>query len=80
MPNSAKPEPYYPHHDGWIELPAEVLPRATYWPAVLAVGIMLIVWGLIGSMVLAASGVVLFVVAAAGWIHELRYGGADHHE
>ena len=79
MANSAKPEPYYPHHDGWIELSPETLPRPTYWPAVLAVGIMLILWGLIGSAILTVTGVVLLAVAVAGWIKELRNAGTDPH-
>jgi hypothetical protein len=73
-PSESKPEPYYPHHDGWLPLPPEELPRPTYWPAVLAVGIMLILWGLIGSVILTVAGAVLFVIAAAGWTKELCCG------
>jgi hypothetical protein len=48
---------------------------------VLATGIMLIVWGLIGSMILSVTGVVLFIVAAAGWIRELCCAGREsYHE
>ena len=62
---------YYPHHEGWAPLPPEELPRPTYWPAVMAAGIMMILWGIIGSIVLTIAGAAVFVVAAAGWTREL---------
>jgi hypothetical protein len=78
MPTSEKPEPYYPHHEGWVQLPPEHVPRPTYWPAAMAAAIMLILWGLLGSAILTGTGIVLFIVAAAGWLKELRHGGTEH--
>ena len=77
---NARPQPYYPHYEGWLPLPAEDLPRPTYWPAVLAVGIMLVLWGIIGSIILTVAGTVVFVLAAAGWTKELCCGAREYHE
>ena len=60
-----------PHREGWTPLPPEPAPRPTYWPAVMAAGIMLILWGVLGSLILTIAGLVLFIAAAAGWIQEL---------
>jgi hypothetical protein len=48
------------------------LPRPTYWPMVMAAGIVTGVWGLIFSLWFVALGIVLFVAGLAGWIAELR--------
>ncbi len=77
MPET-KPEPYYPRHEDWTPLPPEESVRATYWPAVLAAGILMLLWGGIASLILAAVGLIVFIVAAAGWIREIYYGGRDH--
>jgi hypothetical protein len=75
-----KPEPYYIHREGWIALPDEPPPRPTYWPGVMAVGIMTLLWGLIVSAILAGAGAIVFAVAAGGWIKELLHAGRNHAE
>jgi len=51
----------------------ETVPRPTYWPLFLAAGIVLAAYGLIFSLWFIALGVVVFAVALAGWIGELRH-------
>lgn len=60
---------------GWQGLPAEPLPRPTYFPAGLAMGVAFIFWGLISNWVVLLVGVALFAAALAGWITEIRH---DH--
>jgi hypothetical protein len=73
-----KSEPYYVHREGWTPLPAEPLPRPTYWPAVLATGIMMLLWGSISSPILTVAGAAVFVVAVLGWIKEFLHAGTNH--
>ncbi len=51
--------------------PAETA-QPTYWPMVLAAGIVTFAWGLVFSPWFVALGAGLFVVALAGWIVALR--------
>jgi hypothetical protein len=53
-------------------LPA-TLPRPTAWPAVVAFGATLVAWGLITSWIISGVGFVVFAVATAGWVAELRH-------
>jgi hypothetical protein len=57
----------------WEPLPEEHLPRPTYFPAGLAMGITFLFWGLITSWVVILVGLSLFVVSLAGWIGEIRH-------
>ena len=50
----------------WEPLPAEHLPRPTYFPAGLAMGIAFIFWGLITSLVVFVVGLALFIASLAG--------------
>lgn len=58
---------------GWHELPEEHLPRPTYFPAGLAMGVAFLFWGLISSWVVFLVGLLLFAAALAGWITEIRH-------
>jgi uncharacterized membrane protein HdeD (DUF308 family) len=66
--------------EGWHKPKPEVLPRPGYWPFLLALGITFILWGFavgfneVFSTVIIVSGVglLLFIVALAGWIGDLR--------
>ncbi|MEY2496569.1 MAG: hypothetical protein QOD12_125 [Verrucomicrobiota bacterium] len=60
-------------HPEWEQLPAEHLPRPTYFPAGLAMGIAFLFWGLITSWVVLVVGLSLFITSLAGWISEIRY-------
>lgn len=59
--------------DGWAEPLPHTLPRPTYWPAVFALGSILILWGLITTLAITAVGGLLFLGSVAGWIGELRH-------
>jgi hypothetical protein len=48
------------------------LPRPTPWPAVLASGVALMVWGFFIGQIVAATGLFLIAAALVGWIRELR--------
>ncbi len=57
-------------------LPAR-LPRRTYTPAVVSLGLVLLLWGLITSPILIGAGIGLVGVGVAGWIEELQSEGRD---
>jgi hypothetical protein len=65
-------------HPEWEPLPAEHLPRPTYFPAGLAMGIAFLFWGLITSWVIIVVGLALFAASLAGWITEIRYERKHH--
>jgi hypothetical protein len=71
-------EPSQNSHPDWEVLPPEHLPRPTYFPAGLAMGVMFLFWGLISSLVIFLVGLVLFVAALAGWITEIRNERKHH--
>ncbi len=48
------------------------LPRPTAWPAVLALGITLVMAGILLSLVFSVAGLVIFFLALVGWIGELQ--------
>lgn len=60
-----------PLHPGW-HMVDEALPAPTYWPVVMAVGITLIAWGVVTTPLISGAGLVLFALALAGWIGDLR--------
>jgi hypothetical protein len=63
---------------GWTVLPPEKLPEPGVWPVTLALAITLLVWGLVTSLIITGVGVLLFVVAMAGWIRDIRHERAKH--
>jgi hypothetical protein len=65
-------------HPEWEPLPPEHLPRPTYFPAGLAMGIAFLFWGLITSWVIIVVGLALFIASLAGWITEIRYERRHH--
>jgi hypothetical protein len=74
MPNEQSPVA----RQTWERLPAEHLPRPTYFPAGLAMGIAFLFWGLITSLVTFLVGLALFIASLAGWIAEIRYERKHH--
>jgi|SwirhisoilCB2_FD_contig_31_4999725_length_303_multi_3_in_0_out_0_1 hypothetical protein len=60
-----------PLRPGWHRAPPEHLPRPTYWPVVMALGIAFTGWGLISTPLLSVVGLLLFGLALAGWIGEM---------
>lgn len=67
-------EPANDPHEGWTTPQPEHVPRPTYWPAVMALGVTFLAWGVVTTYVISAVGLVLFMIALAGWIGELRRG------
>ncbi|MFZ0488685.1 MAG: hypothetical protein WBV11_10160 [Salegentibacter sp.] len=47
------------------------LPKPTYWPFFLAMGVVFIFWGIISVWVISAAGLIIFSVALGGWITDL---------
>lgn len=58
---------------GWSQPKPERLPEPTAWPVALALGVTLILWGLVSSLVITSIGLVLFVAALAGWVADIRH-------
>ena len=51
----------------------EVLPEPTYWPFFLALGIMLMGWGLLTMWLISVTGLLVFVISLIQWINILRH-------
>lgn len=51
------------------------LPSPTYWPFFMAMGLAFAGWGLIATWIIAAGGIIIFVIALIGWINNLRHEG-----
>ena len=54
------------------------VPGPSYWPFVLAIGLLLIADGIIFGVVRSAVGIVIVLVAIGGWALENRSEGAHH--
>jgi len=73
---------------GWHKPLPEHLPKAGYWPAIMALGITFILWSLaVGFnevvstiIILFVIGLILFVLALIGWIGDLRDERKDQNE
>jgi hypothetical protein len=64
--------------EGWTPAKPETLPRRrTAWPPAAALGIVLIFFGVVTLWLVAIVGTALLLIAAAGWIGELRYDHAE---
>ncbi len=56
---------------GWNVPQPEKLPKPTYWPAAMALGITFGVFGIVTSWAFTVVGVGLFALALGKWIGEL---------
>ena len=52
---------------------AQVIPRSTYAPAVTALAIVCLFWGLVTTFLISLLGLILLVIGLADWIGELRH-------
>ena len=59
--------------EAWSTPKPEQIPKPTYWPAVLALATILLLWGVVTSWIISAVGVGLFLIAISGWIRELYH-------
>jgi hypothetical protein len=55
----------------------ETIPRPTIWPAVLALGIVAGVWGVLTSLYVTGIGVIVSVVGIGGWIREIVHESVE---
>jgi hypothetical protein len=69
-----RPPPALELRPGWLRVEQAELPRPTYWPAALAFGIILLLWGIVTSPLISVVGLAIFVLALARWIGDLRHG------
>jgi hypothetical protein len=60
-----------PHHADNIDANFVQLPRPTVWPMVLALGISLVLAGMVTSLAVAMLGALLTLFAAAGWFWQV---------
>ena len=75
-------------HQGWNKPKPEKLPTPGYWPVLLALGIVFFLWGfavifneiLITSFIVSGAGLILMIIALAGWIGDLRRERSDNSE
>ena len=67
-------DPHTESRPAWPRLEHVELPQPTYWPAVMAFGIALLAWGFVTTLFISGVGLVLFALALAGWIGDLRHG------
>lgn len=56
-----------------VKAKPEVLPKPTYWPFFLALGLMFMGWGLLTTWIISVAGFVVFVISLIGWINILRH-------
>jgi hypothetical protein len=49
------------------------LPGPSMWPFVLGAGVSLLAFGVLTSLLFSVVGAVMFGIALAGWIEELRH-------
>ncbi len=56
-----------------IKAKPEHLPKPTYWPFFMAMGLMFIGWGLLTIWLISAAGLLVFVISLIGWINILRH-------
>lgn len=57
---------------GWTKPEQEKLPEPTWWPAALALGIVLLLWGIVASYAVSVVGLGLSITALAGWTGDIR--------
>jgi hypothetical protein len=70
--------PQTDERSGWFSLAPEPLPRPTYAPAMMAMGIAFVLWGVVTTFLISGVGLSLFGVAIAWWIGDLRHEHRQH--
>lgn len=56
----------------YVKAKPEHLPKPTYWPFFLAMGLMFMGWGLLTTWLISIAGVIVFVISLTGWINNTR--------
>ena len=57
----------------WEKARPEILPKPTYWPFFLAMGLAFIFWGLLTTWVVLTAGGLIYITALIGWIKQVRH-------
>ncbi len=57
----------------WLPAEPRKLPQPTYWPFFLALGVVLILWGIPTTKYLSVIGGVVSVISLIKWINILRH-------
>ncbi|MPR36260.1 hypothetical protein [Salmonirosea aquatica] len=57
----------------WLPAEPKELPKPTYWPFFLALGVVLMLWGIPTTLYISALGGLIFVLALVRWINLLRH-------
>lgn len=68
-PPEDQPGPLRP---GWSRPLPHELPPPTYWPMIVAIGIVFLAWGAVTSWFILGAGLLMFLIGIGGWIGELR--------
>ncbi len=58
---------------GQIKAKPEHLPKPTYWPFFMALGLMFAGWGLLTIWLISVAGLLVFIISLIGWINILRH-------
>jgi hypothetical protein len=58
---------------GWHTPHPETLPRPTYWPVVMALGITFMAFGVVTTLIISGVGFILFALALARWIGDILH-------
>jgi hypothetical protein len=72
-PQPQTPETAESPNADWGDARPEIIPNPTAWPAGMAFGITLFIWGFVTSMVLIIVGLTVMTVSLVGWIGEMRH-------
>jgi hypothetical protein len=59
--------------ENWQKARPEELPKPTYWPFFLAMGLNFIFWGMLTTWIIGLAGLLIFVIALSCWINLLRH-------
>ena len=62
------------NRDYWVTPPEQNIPRPTYAPAGLALGVAFVLFGIITSDLFCAAGAVLIAIALKSWIGAMANG------
>jgi len=58
----------------------ERIPKSTFWPFVMALGVMFFFWGILTSWIISGIGVILVSISFSGWIVDLNNEYTDDGE
>lgn len=56
-----------------VKAKPEHLPKPTYWPFFLALGLTFMGWGLLTIWLISLTGFIVFVISLIGWINNMRH-------